>query len=160
MQRLPPVELVRAVRPDRLSSATRQCGLSAASSAQRPPARQLRHPISADRARPIGREVLRPPEVRSEPRRPSEEAQRGQSGCTWGCLIHEAAVVGRFFLARAQREKTITLLCSCLLRKSFFCIPCFRAQRQEDFYLLYGICTGKFFMAPRFFAPSAKKKLI
>ena len=30
-----PVELLSAVRPDRLSSATRQCGLSAASSAQR-----------------------------------------------------------------------------------------------------------------------------
>ena len=91
------LELLRALRREWASRLTRQCGLSAASSAQRPPARQLRHPISSDRARPIGREVLRPHEVRTEPRRPSEEAQRGQSGCTWGCLTHEAAVVGRFF---------------------------------------------------------------
>ena len=95
----------RAVRPDRLSSATRQCGLSAASSAQRPPAREPRHPIGADRARPIGREVLRPHEVLSEPQRPSEEAQRGKSGCTWGCcLIHGAAVVGRFFQRAREAE--------------------------------------------------------
>ena len=74
------LELLRAVRPDRLSSATRQCGLSAASSAQRPPAREPRQPICSDRARPIGREVLRPPEVRSEPQRPFLVPQRVNVG--------------------------------------------------------------------------------
>ena len=96
------LELLRAVRPDRLSSATRQCGLSAASSAQRPPARKPRHPISGDRARPIGREVLRPHEVLSEPRRPFLVPQRVNSGShtvpyTWGCS-------GRPFFFQRARE--------------------------------------------------------
>ena len=51
------VELLRAVCPPVAFFGTRQRGLSAASSAQRPPARQLRHPIGVDRARPIGRKV-------------------------------------------------------------------------------------------------------
>ena len=46
-------------RCEQASRLTRQCGLSAASSAQRPPAREPRQPIGGDRARPIGREVLR-----------------------------------------------------------------------------------------------------
>ena len=66
------LELLRALRREWASRLTRQCGLSAASSAQRPPAPKPRHPISGDRARPIGREVLRPHEVLSEPQRPSE----------------------------------------------------------------------------------------
>ena len=74
------LELLRAVRPDRLSSATRQCGLSAASSAQRPPARQCQRSRRLFRVSGLGREVLRPHEVLSEPRRPSEEAQRVNSG--------------------------------------------------------------------------------
>ena len=96
------VELLRAVCPPVAFFGTRQRGLSAASSAQRPPARQCQQSTPPFRVSGLGREVFRPHEVLSEPQRPSEEAQRGKSGCTWGCLTHEAAVVGRFFFQRAR----------------------------------------------------------
>ena len=67
-----PGRIIECGRADRLSSATRQCGLSAASSAQRPPARQCQRSRRPFRVSGLGREVLRPPEVRSEPQRPSE----------------------------------------------------------------------------------------
>ena len=98
------VELLRAVCPPVAFFGTRQRGLSAASSAQRPPARQCQRSRRPFRVSGLGREVLRPHEVRSEPQRPFLVPQRVNSGSTPGCLTHEAAVVGRFFFSARGRE--------------------------------------------------------
>ena len=96
------LELLRALRREWASRLTRQCGLSAASSAQRPPARQCQRSRRLFRVSGLGREVLRPPEVRSEPRRPSEELQRGQSGSN--TMVHTRSwTLAVFFLARPRR---------------------------------------------------------